>query len=255
MYKILIGLLLISSIASAETYIDTTALDCEKWVKEKSDKIVKGCSTFEEKAMELRRHVWEKMDKPKAGDALSVAQLKILKKYYKVYGISRGEKKVLTKEDCNYFWGQTNPPERAMRLFMNTRDKFNFGYGVCDDLASVFMHFARKQAITTHMVQLYVFNEKDEPISPHAIAEALSPDGKWVIIDLDPSYDFEPKKNGKMASLQDIKNDKSILDNAPEGVNKNAYYNGVKNVLNYEKASHSYDNLKTSATKRRLYGK
>ena len=56
------------------------------------------------------------MIKPKAGDTLSGVQISILKKYYKMYGVSRGEEKVLTQRDCAYFWGERNPSKKATMI-------------------------------------------------------------------------------------------------------------------------------------------
>ena len=247
-------LIVVATTAFIESHIYATALDCEKWVKNKSDEVVKGCNTFEKKVIKLRDFLHRKMVKTKADNSLSVTQLNILKEYYKMYGVSRGEKKVFTKEDYDYFFGQTKPRKRDMRLLMNTCDKLNLGYGVCDDAASAFMHFANKQNIETQMVYLFA----SRPPNEHTIVEALGPDDKWVILEFDPDYNLKLSYKGKMVSREDIKNNPAIIkkfikqypDPWKDKNYQSMYLNGRERVLNYEKTSRTYDNLKLSAKMR-----
>jgi hypothetical protein len=144
-------------------------------IKEISDGIVKGCTAFDEKVLALRRYVHNKMQFPK------------------------GRKKPN---------GGSITPWDIYPL--NTIERLNSGLGGwCDQQADVFMHLAQKQGIDTKMLFLYV---KEGEESRHTIAIALSPDNRWVIVDLDPSYDLELfNKDGKLASREDVRNDKSIL--------------------------------------------
>jgi len=212
------------------------ATDCEQQVKKLSDKAVKNCETFDDKVLALRRYVHDVINK-----APSIGAIK-----------PNGE--VMTAEEYYDF-------RDRKRFLMNTIDKLDFGYEWCDGSASVFMHFAKKQNIKTRMVYLRVTEKKDGILtlkSPHTIAEALSPDNRWVIVDTDPTYDLVLfNKDDKIASREDIKQDKSILYVNPL-IRKNPalwgskdylsmFYNNLAAVLDYEQTSRTYHNLKHSA--------
>lgn len=174
------------------------------YVKERSDDAVKGCKTFEDKTLELRRYVHRNFKVMKPGIILSDEQIRILSNYYPPSFFPYKEEKIVKQKDYDYFMNK-------IRYSMNTCDKLDFGYGRCDDLANVFMHLAQKQNITTRMVWLYI---KEGADSSHAIVEALDPEGRWVIIDLDPSYNLELfNKEKKIASRKDIRENRSILQN------------------------------------------
>lgn len=154
------------------------ANDFEQRVKEISNEVVKDCKIFDDKVLALRRYVYSKMQFPE------------------------GRKKPN---------GEPIKPEDIYPL--NTIERLNSGLGGwCDQLAVVFIHLAKKQGITTRYVEL---SNKERTKSPHTIAEAW--DGKrWVIVDLDPTYDLELfNKEGRIASRADIVNDFNILRKHP----------------------------------------
>lgn len=151
----------------------------EKDVKEISDSVVVKCRTFDEKVLALRRFVRDKM---------------------------------------RFSEGRLRPDGRHIRSWdiykLDTIERLNSGLGGwCSQQAAVFMHLAEKQGIDTRLVSLYTAKDRK---SQHAITLALSPDNRWVIIDLDPEYDLELfTKDGKIASREDIRKDKSILYENP----------------------------------------
>lgn len=154
------------------------ANDYEQQVKEISNEVVRNCKTFDERVLTLRRYVHGKMQFPK------------------------GRKKPN---------GEPIKPEDIYPL--NTINRLNSGLGGwCDQLAVVFIHLAKKQGIATRYVEL---SNKERTSSPHTIVEVW--DGKrWVIVDLDPTYDLELfNKEGRIASRSDIVNDFNILHNHP----------------------------------------
>ncbi|OGW76188.1 MAG: hypothetical protein A2Z72_08120 [Omnitrophica bacterium RBG_13_46_9] len=152
------------------------ANDFEAMVKARSDEVVKGCDTFEEKARTLRQYVHDKMLLPDSR----------------------------LKPD-----GTTLRPEDIYPL--NTLQRVDCGWGGwCDQQVAVFMHFAQKQGITTRMVFLF---KKGSQNSCHTITEALEGD-RWVIVD--PMFNLELiNHDGKMASRDDIANDFNIIRNPP----------------------------------------
>ena len=195
--------------------------------KEISDKAIDNYATFEDKVLALRKYVHATINKaPYIGAPKSNGNLMTQKEYYNLRD----------KE----------------RFRMSTIDKLNFGYGWCDDLAAVFMDLANKQNIKTRMVYLQARPPRKDQ---HTIAEALAPDGRWVIVDLDPSWDLVLTKNGNLVSRQQIKKDKSILYGNPT-VKKliaenpgswgdenysSMFYNNPIRILKYEDVSKIYN--------------
>lgn len=147
--------LFICSIVYADEY--------EQKIKDRSDMAVKGCKTFEEKVLALRRYVDAKMKFPEP-------RLKD---------------------------GRNLEPEDVDPL--NTIERLDSGLGGwCNHQANVFIRLAQKQNIITRMVYLIASTPEKHQ---HIIAEALSPEGTWVVISLDPIHGFEPfTKNGKIAT-------------------------------------------------------
>lgn len=85
-------------------------------------------------------------------------------------------------------------------------EKLLSGIGWCDQQARVFMNLAASSGITTRLLFLR-FNPGG---SPHSVAEALLPDGRWVIVD--PYYNLDLlNKDGNPAGQADIKADPAIL--------------------------------------------
>lgn len=180
-------------------------------VKEISDKAVENCKTFEEKIQAIKIYILDKIKvtpQPNEGKALSEKQIAILEKYYSIAGLIREKGNIFTSSD---YYKYLNP----IRLIMNRNviDKLDFGYGWCDDTARIFMDLAQKQGITTEMV--YLFSSRNPPHEQHTVAEALSPNGKWVIVDLDPKHALQLYDAGKMFSRLDIANNINILRNDP----------------------------------------
>lgn len=58
-------------------------------------------------------------------------------------------------------------------------EKLTSGIGWCDQASRVFMQLARSIGITSRLL----FLRKEDGTSPHSIAEALTPDGRWIIVD------------------------------------------------------------------------
>lgn len=80
------------------------------------------------------------------------------------------------------------------------------GTGYCDQQSRVFIHLARSIGITSRLL----FLESEGGGSLHAVAEALAPDKRWVIIA--PLYRLGLfNKEGKFASQADIKDDPGII--------------------------------------------
>ena len=150
--------------------------DYEQKIKDRSDEAVKECKTFEEKVLALRRYVDKRMKFPEP-------RLKN---------------------------GRNLVPEDIYPL--NTLERLDSGLGGwCDQQAHVFIRLAQKQNITTRMIYLIARPPRTEQ---HTIVEALSPDGRWVVVSLDPIHGFEPfTKDGKIATREDMANYKDILRN------------------------------------------
>ena len=85
-------------------------------------------------------------------------------------------------------------------------EKLLSGIGWCDQQARVFMQLARSIGVTTRLL----FLRAESGASPHSIAEALAPDGRWVIVDVGNNLDLINKK-GKPATQTDIKEDLGII--------------------------------------------
>lgn len=150
--------------------------DYEQQIKGISDDAVIGCKTFEEKVLALRRYVDKKMKFPEP-------RLKD---------------------------GKNLEPEDIYPL--NTLARLNSGLGGwCDQQDHVFIRLAQKQNITTRMVDLIASTLGKEQ---HTIAEARDPNGRWVVISLDPINGFEPfTKDGRIATREDMASDRNILRN------------------------------------------
>lgn len=85
-------------------------------------------------------------------------------------------------------------------------EKLISGIGWCDQQTRVFMALASNAGITTRLL----FLQYKTGGSPHSVSEALSPDGRWVIVD--PAYNLDlVNKNGDFATQEDIKNDLTIV--------------------------------------------
>lgn len=81
------------------------------------------------------------------------------------------------------------------------------GIGWCDQQSRVFMQLAKAIGINTRLLFLTSANS-----SPHSIAEAQLPNGRWVIVD--PLFNLElHNKNGELATRQDIKENPNIITN------------------------------------------
>lgn len=148
--------------------------DYEQKIQDISDLAVSGCKTFEDKMLALRRYVDKKMKFP--------------------------EPRI--KDGRNLEPGDIYP--------LNTIERLDSGLGGwCDQQVHVFMRLAQKQGMKTRMVCL---SNKEHTESPHTIAEVLAPDGRWIVVSLDPINGFEPfTKDGKIATREDMVNDKDIL--------------------------------------------
>jgi hypothetical protein len=153
--------------------------DYEQKIMERSNEAVKGCETFDEKVLALRRYVDSKMKFPKP---------------------------FINKN------GQELKPGDIYPLITLERLDSGLG-GWCDQQAHVFIRLAQKQGITTRMVYLRARPPmKDE----HTIAEALAPDGRWVVVSLDSIHGFEPfTKDSRIATREDMANDPAILRDNP----------------------------------------
>jgi len=68
------------------------------------------------------------------------------------------------------------------RLATCAIEKLTSGIGWCDQQARVFMQLARSIGITSRLL----FLRLEDGSSPHSVAEALAPDGKWITVD--PMY-------------------------------------------------------------------
>ena len=195
-------------------------------LKKISDTATKDSVTYEEKILALRRFVHKSMKAP-------------------AIGAVKKDGKVITFDEYYHF-------RDKKRFQMNTIEKLDYGYGWCDDLASMFMYLAHKQGIVTRMVYLHARPPRTEE---HTIAEALTADGRWVIVDLDPSYNLELfVKNGKIATRSDIAKNPNILrnnDTIKKLASKNPtlwndenytsiFYNDHEKILSYERASTLY---------------
>ncbi len=85
-------------------------------------------------------------------------------------------------------------------------EKLTSGIGWCDQGARVFMQLARSIGITSRLL----FLRLESGSSPHSIAEALAPDGRWVIVD--PQYKLDLiNKDGELASQSDIRKNLNII--------------------------------------------
>jgi len=85
-------------------------------------------------------------------------------------------------------------------------EKLTSGIGWCDQQSRVFMQLARAKGITTRLLFLLLASGS----SPHSVAEALAPDGRWMIVDSAYKLDLL-KPNGSFATQADIKEDLSIV--------------------------------------------
>lgn len=86
-----------------------------------------------------------------------------------------------------------------------------FGNGWCDQQSRVFMWLARAIGITSRLL----FLRLESGVSPHSVAEVLTPDNRWVIVDPLFSLDLITK-DGKLAGQDDIKKDIKILTNSKQ---------------------------------------
>jgi hypothetical protein len=180
----------------------------EQRVKKISNEAVKGLKTFEDKVQALKVNILEKIPgPPPTGMKMSDKQVAILEKYYKMVAKNREDGDIFTRKDYEIFYN----PLRIIMREKSIDDFFDFGYGWCDDTTYIFTVFARKQGITTNMV--FLFSRRDPAHEQHTIAEALSPEGRWVIVDLDPHEALDLIKNGKMFTRRDIANNREILYN------------------------------------------
>jgi len=85
-------------------------------------------------------------------------------------------------------------------------EKLITGIAWCDQQARVFMQLARSMGITTRLL----FLRNKEGFSPHSVAEALTPDGRWIIVD--PAYKLDLiRKDGFCAGQADIKENPNII--------------------------------------------
>ncbi len=176
--RILIVLIMSSLFSSQQVFCLSGAVGIsndELAIKNRSDQVVRGCNSFEDKVRALRQYVHDKMKLPPSGKKPN---------------------------------GTTLMPEDIYPLNTIERLDSRLG-GWCDQQAQVFMRLAQKQGITTRMVWLYRKNHKDNNDSCHTIAEAY--DGhRWVIVD--PMFNLElQSKDGKMASRDDVMNDPDIM--------------------------------------------
>lgn len=81
-----------------------------------------------------------------------------------------------------------------------------WGNGWCDQQSRVFMWLARGIGITSRLL----FLKSESGSSPHSVAEVLTPDKRWVIVDSSFGLDLVTK-DGKLAGQEDIKKDLSII--------------------------------------------
>ncbi|MCQ9206391.1 MAG: hypothetical protein NG740_00695 [Omnitrophica bacterium] len=167
---LIISVLMISTYTYANTY--------ENQIKKISNKVVKGCSTVEEKIRLLRKYVHEKMKFPEPrvkpnGEPLKPSDIYVL----------------------------------------NTIERLESGLGGwCDQQVDVFMDLAKKQGINSRKVFLHIIKDGTRT-SPHTFAEAQI-GRRWVIVDT--LYDLElVNMEGEMASRSDIAKDVNILRNNP----------------------------------------
>lgn len=87
-------------------------------------------------------------------------------------------------------------------------DELERGIGWCDQQSRVFMQLAGGLGIPSRLL----FLVSDSGPSPHSIAEALTPDKRWILVD--PFYKLDLiNKDGNFATQADIKNDLTILEN------------------------------------------
>ncbi len=97
-------------------------------------------------------------------------------------------------------------PDYENRPDTKAIDKLVSGIGWCDQQARVFMQLARAIGIDTRLL----FLVSAEGSSPHSIAEAQMPDGRWAIVS--PFFNLELRnKSGELATQQDIKKDPAII--------------------------------------------
>jgi len=85
-------------------------------------------------------------------------------------------------------------------------EKLISGIGWCDQQARVFMQLARPAGITTRLL----FLKRLSGSSPHSVAEALAPDGRWIIVDPSLKVDLL-NKDGAFATQDDIREDLTIV--------------------------------------------
>lgn len=98
--------------------------------------------------------------------------------------------------------------EYPNRLDTCAIEKLISGIGWCDQSSRVFMSLARSLCVTTRLLMLKLPSGS----SPHAIAEALAPDGRWVIVDSLNKLDLR-NKNGDFATQADIQEDFGVIEN------------------------------------------
>lgn len=82
------------------------------------------------------------------------------------------------------------------------------GVGWCDGQSKVFIYLASRIGITSRLVYL----RDNSGSSPHTIAQALSPDNRWVLVDSAFNLDLF-NQQGKTASEDDIKSKHEIIIN------------------------------------------
>ncbi|MFA5147227.1 MAG: transglutaminase domain-containing protein [Candidatus Omnitrophota bacterium] len=85
-------------------------------------------------------------------------------------------------------------------------EKLTSGIGWCDQQSRVFMEIASGAGIATRLLFLKI----EGGASPHTVAEALAPDGRWVIVDT--GYDLDLRnRSGSCASQDEIRMDPAIV--------------------------------------------
>lgn len=147
----------------------------EQRIKNISDTVVKDCTTFEQKILALRRYVYNKAKFPDG-------------KHVKPNG----------------------EPLRPREIWaMDVVEWIDSGYTAwCDQAAYFFMRLADKQNMTTRMVYLFAQPPRTDQ---HTIAEVLTLDKRWVIVDVDRDNNFEFFNEDKIATRLDIANNLDIL--------------------------------------------
>jgi len=117
------------------------------------------------------------------------------------------DEKIITIRDFVHYNVRpvTNYPNRLDTIAI---DKLLSGVGFCDQQSRVFMQLAHNVGITSRLLFL---KPKSGP-SPHSVAEALEPDGRWIIVDVAYNLDLV-NAEGKFASQEDIRKDLNIVKN------------------------------------------